>query len=112
MYLGQQAYPCWRLAHSWDADSGNLPHSPLIPRYRCLSYWYIRLGRGNRPNRHVESGLVTENGAVFQIDGNLGFLAGVNEMLLQSRYRYPRSEAWHKALASCFCMHIRAPDVS
>lgn len=29
-------------------------------------------------------GLVAANGAVFQIDGNLGVVAGVNEVLLQS----------------------------
>lgn len=43
-----------------------------------------------KKSKQVEGGLVTEDGEVFQIDGNLGFLAGVNEMLLQSRYWYPR----------------------
>eukprot|EP00903_Cladosiphon_okamuranus_P014186 g13181.t3 len=47
--------------------------------------------RKKKPPLRAESGLVTEDGAVFQIDGNLGFLAGVNEMLLHSRYRYPNS---------------------
>ncbi|CAM9849542.1 unnamed protein product [Pylaiella littoralis] len=60
----------------------------------CLSCFGIHQ-EGNRVRKNKEpkkigSGLVTADGAVFQIDGNLGFLAGVNEMLLQSQYWHPR----------------------
>lgn len=53
--------------------------SKLLARYHCRH-------RERKKARRDEDGLVTSDGAVFQIDGNLGFLAGVNEMLLQSRF--------------------------
>ncbi|CAM9315795.1 unnamed protein product [Scytosiphon promiscuus] len=64
----------------------------------CTSCFEMR-AEDRRPSskkqqlRPAASGLVTRDGSAFQIDGNLGFLAGVNEMLLQSRLRYSKRNA-------------------
>ncbi|CAM9332311.1 unnamed protein product, partial [Hapterophycus canaliculatus] len=76
-------------------------HPPLVKTpgkelAECTSCFKVPQGESRRsskkkPPRPAESGLMTRDGAAFQIDGNLGFLAGVNEMLLQSRYWFSRS---------------------
>lgn len=61
------------------------PPKPHLPDYILVHSNGTTRYSSKKPKR-PENGLVTGDGSVFQIDGNLGILAGVNEMMLQSRY--------------------------
>lgn len=91
MFQSRSGTWCATLSHKGrprDPDQG-FSTSPLFPRLSTtVAPSAHRSRRSSTPKnpKPEEFGLVTSDRAAFQIDGNLGFVAGVNEMLLQSRY--------------------------
>ncbi|CAM9542640.1 unnamed protein product [Ectocarpus sp. 8 AP-2014] len=87
---------------------------PALSRIRgkdfeeCSSCYELREEENRRlsKKKKLEEGLVTADGA-FQIDGNLGFLAGVNEMLLQSQYRHWASSSEQGPLSTPDTVDVR-----